>query len=245
MRDHSTRSPDLSASLSNIRVLQGRFPAIELDFVLTNQSKHPLHFAERWNSWGAFQWRFKLVDGQGECLWLGRPRLQWSTNFLTTFTIFPGKTHRESCYLYPDIDNRDPESQGKAGYTISGFTRLLHKAELSPGAALKWHYPILLVGEFSSSEAYPVSPRSRLILPGCPYTWTGGVLTDLFRIDTIPRIMGVLSHDSSEGRSMMKRLDAPLKFGSSWPFVRGWDEEVSPSWGIRGIIGNRAYYRYF
>lgn len=87
----------LSAELRNVAVRADN--SIDVDFVLHNHSEANIVLAERWNSWGAYQWEFRVVDAKGGEFMLCNPQRDWYRNAFTTFTIPPSKEHVTRCRL--------------------------------------------------------------------------------------------------------------------------------------------------
>ena len=96
--DAAAPKPALSARLENPKVAADA-KSLTVDFVLTNQSEKPVIFAERWNSWGAYQWSLKLHLKDGTTAGFINPQQVWTMNFLTVVILEPGKEHRSHCLL--------------------------------------------------------------------------------------------------------------------------------------------------
>lgn len=66
-------------------------PGFLVTVVLTNAGKRPIGVYQRWNSWGAYQWRFAIVDASGRRVVAGNPQQEWTRNGPTASLIEPGK----------------------------------------------------------------------------------------------------------------------------------------------------------
>jgi hypothetical protein len=183
---------DLMASLANIRVLQGRTPAIELDFVLTSRSARPVYIAERWNSWGAYQWSFEIVDARGHVCRLSNPNLVWLANYLTTAKIWLGERHITRCRLPMLSTDNQSKDDGVAWFRESGFQmERLPSGKTRPVEHL-WQYPIQISGLFAAPQAFVVSellPNGAKPLDfgfpelsGHALTWKGNIRTEVFNV---------------------------------------------------------------
>lgn len=64
--------------------------AIDALLVLENTGKAPVYLFELWNSWGAYQVRFAIVDASGARVVAGNPRDSWTRNIPSGMTLAPG-----------------------------------------------------------------------------------------------------------------------------------------------------------
>jgi hypothetical protein len=186
---------DLVASFTNIKVLQGRFPGIELDFVLTNQSKKPIYLAERWNSWGYFQWSFQIVDVKGNIFPMKPRGRSWPKNFLTTLTLLPNEQQILSCHLsdWLAVGESYPlnllcENQKKAVFlAIGSYYDKLKSGEMlyAGGRPKSFVYPLKLTGEFAAPNPFIVPERNwpkGIEKSTKLFTWKGKIETDTLLI---------------------------------------------------------------
>ncbi len=96
--DAAKPKPALSARLENPKLADDA-KSLTVDFILTNQSDKPVIFAERWNSWGAYQWSLKVHLKKGDPLEFTNPQQTWTRNFLSVVTLEPGKEHTSHCLV--------------------------------------------------------------------------------------------------------------------------------------------------
>ena len=122
----------LSAKLANAR-FQKETSSVTVDFVLTNNGKEPIRIAERWNSWGAYQWTIQMTNSDGSSFEFGNPQLEWTRNFLTMKTIEPGGEFRLACVLLL----RDEESPVKDAKVF-----MAANAHFSPPLSLKGKFAV-------------------------------------------------------------------------------------------------------
>jgi hypothetical protein len=183
---------DLVASLTAIKLVSGRTSGIELDFVLTNQGKSPLYIAERWNSWGAYQWGFQIVDAKKEVFYLDNPVTDWTKNFLTTVAILPKQQHRLHSYLAVMSTSNEPRRMAEF-YDIKRSSAAHEPRKVG---ALNWwvsvpiliyptwQYPIQITGMFGVSQSFTPQERSGRVRnkPSKLRTWTGKIQTDTLLI---------------------------------------------------------------
>jgi hypothetical protein len=155
-------SPELVASLENVRVTSGKVPNIEADFVLTNVGKRTISLAERWNSCGAYQWSFTVADTNGRILTFNNPQFAWYMNALSVFTILPGKSFQMKCYLCswqePFNDKRKEDR----------FCFDSHIVDWKPKSrSLNWmrylRFPLTIAGKFSVQEIVSISSKSETV----------------------------------------------------------------------------------
>lgn len=59
-------------------------------FVLTNVGRAPVIVFQRWNSWGAYQWRLAIEDAGGQRVVAVNPQEGWTRNAPTAVAIEPG-----------------------------------------------------------------------------------------------------------------------------------------------------------
>ena len=142
-----TNSLGLSARLTNAIVRTDN--SIELDFVMLNSSSAPIRLAERWNSWGAFQWRFRVIDAKGTAYELKNPQSIWHANYLTTFTIRPSEEQVTRCRLDMGATSH---SEGKIEiFTLPVEGVILPDASLAPRTN-GWVFPASVTGTFSAGK---------------------------------------------------------------------------------------------
>lgn len=132
----------LGARVSNVVVRSGN--SIELDFILLNHSEENIVLAERWNSFGAYQWEFLVVDAKGAEFVLRNPQMHWYRNGFTTFTIPPSNEQVTRCRL-------DRASWKFEDGLVAVFS------EVGIGASDKrrqnsWAFPLSISGTFSASK---------------------------------------------------------------------------------------------
>lgn len=124
----------LSASIDNAK-FEEKNSSISLDFVIKNNSNKTIAIAERWNSWGAFQWTVYVTTADHRMIEFKNPQAQWKRNFLSTVDIEPGKEFRLHCRLF---------ANGSAIYE-GGFEVFESKIN-----RLNLTFPIHIVGIFSA-----------------------------------------------------------------------------------------------
>jgi hypothetical protein len=178
------KQKDLIATLANVRVIRGGIPAIELDFVLRNHSKKPIYIAERWNSWGAFQWQFHVVDAVGKVYLLQNPQQFWTKNFLTTVTILPGGRHMTRCHLGMLSTDNPRKNDGVAWFREWGTYREVLPSGDTRDTEHSWVYPLQITGEFAAPTAFDASENNNppLLEKMNQLTWVGEVLTERWMI---------------------------------------------------------------
>ncbi len=125
----------LSATLENA-VFEEKDASISLDFVLKNPTAKPILIAERWNSWGAYQWTIEATTEDHRKIEFRNPQCQWKKNFLSAATIEPGKEMRLQCRL---VANQP--AMVRDGIQI--FT--------PKGKPIPYTFPLRLTGTFSAS----------------------------------------------------------------------------------------------
>jgi len=64
--------------------------AFNVVVVLRNIGTEPIAIYQRWNSWGAYQWRFAIVDAKGNGMFAGNPEEGWTRNAPSAVSIKPG-----------------------------------------------------------------------------------------------------------------------------------------------------------
>jgi hypothetical protein len=152
----------------------GESPHIEADFMMTNVSQKEIVLAERSNSWGAFQWSFKLTDALGHVFKFGNTQAHWERNAFTTFEISPGKSVVYRCSL--SIPYQGSGDDANFGFSVSqGLV-----PDDSGGGVLQansgynaWVLPVELEGVFAAPELHRVQAGERTI----ETNWTGTVVT--------------------------------------------------------------------
>jgi len=142
----------LSATLENA-VFRKETSSIEVDFVLTNTSTKAIYIAERWNSWGAYQWTIQLTNADKSVIDFGNPQSAWFRNFLSFATIEPGKQLRTHCFLMLDT-SRLSGVFGKGEAFVAA----------KPGAVFS--FPVRMTGVFAAKEAYTLKDK---------VSWTGSI----------------------------------------------------------------------
>ena len=128
------RADDLTAKLENARFHEETSSAT-LDFVLANQTKEPIRIAERWNSWGAYQWGIVMTNSDGSRVVFSNPQHGWFMNFLTVATIEPGRELRTACVLLLHDDS--PQAKG-----VAVFVAADRKAHFSPPLRLQGNFVV-------------------------------------------------------------------------------------------------------
>jgi len=79
--------------------------SVIVDFVLTNTlSDKDIKIFERWNSWGAYNWKFELKDEQGNIITFNNPQMKWTKNYPSTQVIKAGKSFVLKSHLLFDND---------------------------------------------------------------------------------------------------------------------------------------------
>jgi len=150
----------LFVELRNASIKEG--DSIEIDFVLINKSKADIFLAERWNSWGAYQWRFIVIDKTGVSMNLSNPQMEWSKNFFTTFTIPPSSEYTMKCRL-------DMNTARFNDGTVCIFTAGTPHAN-------NWRFPVSILGVFSA-KVYDKSKD----FPGT--NWNGEIKSKPFLVE--------------------------------------------------------------
>lgn len=181
-----TEKSDLVIELKNCRIVGDDSQVIEVDFVMKNTSKKEIVLAERWNSWGAYQWSFKLTDAKGHVFKLGNTQSIWSANALTTFVIPAGKSVVFKCLLCVPF-------QGFGSATYYGFSAVQshvpdeNGVEVFQGNIDKyyWVYPIELEGRFSAPIINSITAGDKTI----ETNWTGTVVTPKIKFDSRDQII--------------------------------------------------------
>lgn len=169
----------LSAELSNVVVRTDN--KIELDFVLANHSDASIVLAERWNSWGAYQWQFRVVDAKGTEYVLRNPQMAWYRNFLTTFTIPPSKNQVTRCRL--DRTSWQPEDG-----TTAVFSGAITGAD-GKRPQNTWVFPLSITGTFSAPT---FSAPTRSLVDGeklgrDSIWWEGTIATNTVKAGKAPK----------------------------------------------------------
>jgi hypothetical protein len=184
-QEHTEKS-DLVVELKNCRIVGDDSQVIEVDFVMKNTSQKEIVLAERWNSWGAYQWSFKLTDAKGHVFRLGNTQSDWSANALTTFVIPPGKSVVFKCSLCVP-------HQGFGSATYYGFSAVESHVPNENGVEVfqanidkyHWEYPIELEGRFSAPIIHSISVGDRTV----ETNWTGTVVTPKIKFDSRGQIV--------------------------------------------------------
>lgn len=164
----------LSARLGNAAV--GKDESIELDFVLRNRSDAKIVLAERWNSWGAYQWTLRVVDAKGAEFVLRNPQLDWYRNGFTTFTIEPSDRHITRCRL-DNTSWKKPE----------GPIELFSEVDASVGASDRrrqnsWAFPVSITGVFSAPKENLADGKK------AGSNWAGTITTNAVQVGKPPRL---------------------------------------------------------
>lgn len=176
------KKPEFTAELKNAKLVKGETQIIEVDFILSNKSERALTFADRWNSWGAYQWAFTLTDSKGNVFYFSNPQTNWWANFLTVFTIPPGKTHSLPCRL--SLVNRGFQNDTYFLFSESPFQTISLAVDSSyrPVQVLerpaKWSYPVKLKGTFSVSGIQRMKNGKEVI----ETNWMGSISTSEVKI---------------------------------------------------------------
>jgi hypothetical protein len=135
--------------------------ALRATFVLANTGHAPIHLYQRWNSWGAYQWRFAITDAAGARISAGNPQQAWTRNGPTAFTIEPGHSFSVDAAIY-ESEQADPPS---------GLSVFVAKAAL--------RYPIRVRAVFESHPEQDPQPRVGLGPTTVPSSalWSGDLST--------------------------------------------------------------------
>lgn len=154
-----SKQSELVVELQNCQV-KGRDPErIELEFLMSNKGPETIVLAERWNSWGANQWSFRLTDAKGNVFDFVNPQRSWWANHLTTFEIHAGKPLAFKCRL--NVMNEGHGDSNNFWFSNSdSIFNLQHKPKA-------WIYPIRLEGIFSAPVVYPSNTGNT--------NWTGSI----------------------------------------------------------------------
>lgn len=192
------KEPDLVVELKNCRIVGEDSSHIEVDFIMTNKAHKPLVLAERWNSWGAYQWSFTLTDAKANVFELSNPQMNWWCNFLTTFVVPVEKSLTFKCHLRVRGSNF-----GDA--TCFGFSS---STDVSPLQSMSWGdrpsfqtepirsawvYPIKLKGTFSA----PLIHRTKMGDRATETNWTGTVTTPTINLEEIEQAVPSDGHKPS------------------------------------------------
>ncbi len=188
--NYAPNPKSLTCFLRNVAVL----PSLEfrLDFVLQNGGPSPIHLWERWNSWGARQWRIRVSDSAGNVRVFVNPLNTWFGNRPTTFELVPGKEQVFHCALI-NREYRTTATGELNGLQIfvgmpenfSGWPPIDIRAEHVP-----WHSPVTLLGIFQSTESDSDAPRAEYVkkIPGLNRPdWYGQIETPPIKID-LPKV---------------------------------------------------------
>lgn len=82
--------------------------ALIVDFVLTNTlSDKDIKIFERWNSWGAHNWKFEVQDKKGNSITFNNPQTEWTRNFPSTQVIKAGESFVLKSHLWFDNNKLD------------------------------------------------------------------------------------------------------------------------------------------
>ncbi len=177
---------DLAVELKNCRIVGDDSQVIEVDFVMKNTSQKEIVLAERWNSWGAYQWSFKLTDAKGHVFKLGNTQSIWYANFLSTFVIPAGRSVVFKCSLCVPF-------QGFGDATRFGFSAVQSHVPDESGVEVfqgnidkyHWEYPIELEGRFSAPIIHSMTSGDQNVATN----WTGTVVTPKIKFDNRGQII--------------------------------------------------------
>ncbi|MGC4042744.1 MAG: hypothetical protein QM758_02955 [Armatimonas sp.] len=149
----------LTIELRNVRALPGKTCVIAVDFVMKNNTKQPLLLAERWNSWGAYQWEYEITDATGKRFSLGNPQMIWFANMLTFFGIEPDSEFQMPSYLdYIQVrvqrgENRFVDKRNMRMGRVMNDEKAFREAMQDSKSG--WKYPVTIVGKFTAkTEAW-------------------------------------------------------------------------------------------
>jgi hypothetical protein len=131
----------LEASIENAK-FEGKDSSISLDFVLKNNTGKTIVIAERWNSWGAFQWSLSVTTSDRRLIEFKNPQTAWTRNFLSAARIEPGKELRLPCKLVA----KEPGPQHPYKARENEIELFRSKEE-----SLHYAFPVRLVGTFAAS----------------------------------------------------------------------------------------------
>ena len=164
-----TESLGLSARLTNAIVRTDN--SIELDFILLNTSSVPIRLAQRWNSWGAYQWQFRVVDAKGTAYELKNPQQAWDRNALTMFTIRPSEEQITRCRL--DMTTTSHALDETAIFALPPFEGAAFPGALQSPRTNGWVFPATVTGIFSASKQKQTGVNGEAI----ETTWEGTIAT--------------------------------------------------------------------
>lgn len=154
----------LSARLANAIVRTDS--NIELDFALHNGSNMPIRLAERQNSWGSGQWRFRVADAKGTVYELENPQHIWSANVLSVFTIAPSEDQITRCRLTMSTMSNRSSDGGTAIFALPVFGFSFQAPRTNC-----WVFPVTVTGTFTASKYTNTWLKTET-------TWEGSIATE-------------------------------------------------------------------
>lgn len=172
--------------LKNCRIVGDDSQVLEVDFVIKNTSQKEIVLAERWNSWGAYQWSFKLTDAKGHVFNFGNTQSIWYANALTTFVIPAGKSVVFKCSLcVPFQEFGDATRFGFSA--VRSYVPVVNGEQVFQGniGKYQWEYPIELEGQFSAPIIHSVTAGDRTVATN----WAGTVVTPKIKFDNHGQII--------------------------------------------------------
>ena len=157
-------------------------------FVLQNKGAYPIFLYERWNSWGARQWRIRVSDGASQMRWYVNPQFEWEWNNPSTFELKPGKEWIYHCVL----SNKEYRTWGTG--QVDGIQVFVSENSKNgrDSDVVDWQSPVTLVGFFSSmpteSDVHSAEEAIRYLRGVIFPSWGGIIETAPVKIDLPARI---------------------------------------------------------
>jgi len=155
---HAEQTQSLTARIENAKY-QKESSSITLDFILTNSSEKPIRIAERWNSWGAFQWSIKITNSDRTVIDFKNPQMAWFRNFLSIVTIEPGEELHSHCILILQA----AQSNENGSFTF-----------IPTMPATRFSFPLSIIGVFASPKLYKLGKVDT--------NWTGSITTPALQL---------------------------------------------------------------
>ncbi|MFO0616054.1 MAG: hypothetical protein U0414_25900 [Polyangiaceae bacterium] len=136
-------------------------------FVLENTTDKPIPIFQRWNSWGAYQWRLAIQDARGLDVVATNPQMEWTRNGPTAIAIAPGSELVLKALVQVDASGTVPPG-------IDRFTT---------GARLT--FPLRVRGLFECTESAERGLEVHLGSTTIPVSelWVGSIATDWLDVD--------------------------------------------------------------
>lgn len=176
-------APPLTIELRNVSAISGETSAISADFVMKNNSSQPLILAERWNSWGAYQWEYEITDATGKQFTAKNPQRSWTRNFPSCFKIEPGTEFQVPSFVeHMPINSPKKKdknifvsAEGRPGEWVYRATRDGFLRKVRRVSKEGWKYPVTIVGKFTAKRE---SLRNSLTKEVNPIgNWSGEITT--------------------------------------------------------------------